>query len=79
MSRMAESKDSISFWPLSWVLMQIVLPLRQWSRSPLNPAGTEQAAGADVNKNNKSELGKGNERGTSGGKIQLDKSSWDLK
>lgn len=42
MSRMAESKDSISFWPLSWVLMQMVLPLRQWSRSPLNPAGVEQ-------------------------------------
>lgn len=34
---MLESKDSISFLPLSCVLMQIVLPLRQWSRSPLNP------------------------------------------
>lgn len=34
---MAESKASISFWPLSWVLMQMVRPLRQWSRSPLNP------------------------------------------
>lgn len=43
MSRMAESKDSISFWPLSWVLMQIVLPLRQWSLSPLKPAETERA------------------------------------
>lgn len=84
MSRMAESKDSISFWPLSWVLMQIVLPLRQWSLSPLNPARTEQvgaseAAGADVNKNNKSELGKGNDGGISDCNIQLDKSSWSLK
>lgn len=38
MSRMAASKASISFWPLSCVLMQMVLPLRQWSRSPLNPS-----------------------------------------
>lgn len=34
---MLESKASISFLPLSCVFMQIVLPLLQWSRSPLNP------------------------------------------
>jgi len=35
--RMLDSKASISFLPLSCVLMHIVLPLLQWSRSPLNP------------------------------------------
>lgn len=43
MSRMAASKAWISFWPLSCVLMQMVLPLRQWSRSPLNPSHSRGA------------------------------------
>lgn len=43
--RMLESKASISFLPLSCVLMQMVLPLRQWSRSPLKPAKRGQQAG----------------------------------